>query len=57
MHWPKVSEKKKAELEHLMMSIKTSPLKKSPKSIYESEHHGLNDEISTHKGNNRANSD
>ena len=30
MHWPKVSEKKKKELEDLKMSIKT--LKRSPKS-------------------------
>ena len=33
MHWPKVSEKKKQELEQLKMSYKTSPLrKKSPTS-------------------------
>eukprot|EP00347_Sterkiella_histriomuscorum_P020948 403335841 len=31
MHWPKISEKKKAELETLKMSMKTSP--KNPKSI------------------------
>jgi len=33
MHWPKVSEKKRQELESLKMSLKTSPRKKSPKSI------------------------
>lgn len=31
MHWPKISEKKRAELETLKMSMKTSP--KNPKSI------------------------
>lgn len=38
MHWPKVSEKKKLELETLKMSLKTSPhnLTKSPKSKMES---------------------
>lgn len=29
MHWPKISEKKKLELETLKMSMKTSP--KNPK--------------------------
>lgn len=60
MHWPKVSLKKKKELEILKDSIKTSPYKtkKSPKSIYGSEHPGQADEISTGKGgNNKANSD
>jgi hypothetical protein len=34
MHWPKISEKKKLELETLKMSLKASPFpKKSPKSI------------------------
>jgi hypothetical protein len=36
MHWPKVSEKKKAKLETLKLSLKTSPLKtdrKTPNSI------------------------
>jgi hypothetical protein len=34
MHWPKISEKKKQELEALKMSMKTSPKhgKKSPRS-------------------------
>lgn len=34
MHWPKISEKKKLELETLKMSLKTSPKhKKSPHSV------------------------
>jgi hypothetical protein len=41
MHWPKISEKKKAELEQLKSSIKTSPgklhKKSSPKSIVNSD--------------------
>ena len=60
MHWPKVSMKKKKELEILKDTIKASPYKtkKSPKSIYGSEHPGHGDEISTGKGrDNRANSD
>ena len=55
MHWPKVSEKKKMQLEQLKDSIKTST-KRSPKSIYGSEHPGRADDIST-KLNARANSD
>jgi hypothetical protein len=39
------------------MSVKASPIKKSPKSIMGSEHPGLRDEISTGKEKNRANSD
>lgn len=55
MHWPKISEKKKLELAAIKETIKTSPLrgKKSPKSIYGSEHPG---DIS-HKGDHRANSE
>lgn len=40
MHWPKISEKKRNELESLKMSIKTSP--KNPgntKSIITSSNH------------------
>jgi hypothetical protein len=62
MHWPKVSDKKKQELEQLKMSLKTSPgklLKKSPKSIVGSEYHTHNkdDTISTGLKNYKANSD
>ena len=60
MHWPKISFKKKKELETLKESIKASPYKgkKSPKSIYGSELPGHGDEISMGKShNNRANSD
>lgn len=33
MHWPKISEKKRAELETLKLSLKTSPKRRmSPKS-------------------------
>jgi len=61
MHWPKVSLKKKHELESLKESVKMSPYKsnkKSPKSIYGSEHpHAKGrDEISTN-GKNRASSE
>lgn len=51
--------RKKKELETLKESIKASPYKtkKSPKSIYGSEHPAHVDEISTGKGGNRANSD
>jgi hypothetical protein len=52
MHWPKVSEKKKAELETLKLSLKTSPLKtdrKTPKSIATSLHGDTISEAQHHK--------
>lgn len=53
MHWPKISEKKKNELETLKMSLKTISLKpdakRSPKSIAGASVHG--DMISGHHGN------
>ena len=54
MHWPKISEKKKLELEHLKLTIKTSPLRKvSPKSTLG---HSVKDGVS-HNGANRATSE
>lgn len=47
MHWPKVSEKKRQELESLKMSLKTSPRKKSPKSIMGQSTRG--DQLSHHE--------
>jgi hypothetical protein len=53
MHWPKVSEKKKQELEQLKMTLKTSPAaKKSPKSIMGQSTRG--DVISHHGKGGRA---
>jgi hypothetical protein len=60
MHWPKISEKKRQELEQLKATLKTSPLrtKKSPKSIVGSEPIGLGrDEVSTRNKYMRASSD
>ena len=60
MHWPKISEKKKRELESLKESIKSSParFKKSPKSIMASEAaYGTADQISMGARDNRANSE
>ena len=58
MHWPKVSEKKKVQLEELKMSLKTSPLryKKSPKSIMSSEPN-KDKEYSSIKNHIKAHSD
>jgi hypothetical protein len=40
MHWPKISEKKRAELETLKMSMKTSPKRRnSPKSTMAGSNH------------------
>ncbi len=52
MYWPKVSEKKKAELEALKMSIKATPRKKSPKSIMGQSTRG--DALSHHHDKGRA---
>ena len=56
MHWPKVSDKKRKELETLKSHLKTSPLtmKKSPKSIADNYH---GDEISSRNKYLRASSD
>lgn len=52
MHWPKISEKKKAELETLKMSLKATPRKKSPKSIMGQSTRG--DVLSHHNDKGRA---
>ena len=59
MHWPKVSEKKKQELEQLKLSIQTSPTKrnKSPKSRYSTAMNAPNDSISAGNQDFRANSE
>lgn len=59
MHWPKVSDKKRKELENLKQHLKTSPLrsKKSPKSIMGSEAYNRGDEISTRNKYLRASSE
>ena len=45
MHWPKISEKKKLELEQLKLSLKTPVLKKkSPRSIMGHNSYKDNDE-------------
>mmetsp|Transcript_524 Transcript_524/g.573 ORF Transcript_524/g.573 Transcript_524/m.573 type:complete len:114 (+) Transcript_524:984-1325(+) len=60
MRMPKVSQKKKLEMEALKESVKVSPYrpKKSPKSIYGSEHPrgGAIDTMSNSK-DNKANSE
>lgn len=59
MHWPKVSDKKRKELEALKANLKTSPLrvKKSPKSIMGSDAYQGGDEISSRNKYMRASSD
>lgn len=61
MHWPKVSLKKKQELESLMQSHSPYRNKKSPRSIIGSENPKLaGDNVSnaeTKTVNNRANSE
>lgn len=59
MHWPKVSDKKRKELETLKQNLKTSPLtlKKTPKSRMGSDAYQGGDEISTRNKYMRASSD
>ena len=60
MHWPKVSRKKKQELESLKESLSPYRNKKSPKSIIGSENPKIVDVMSNTEvktGNNRANSE
>ena len=59
MHWPKVSDKKRKELESLKANLKTSPLrtKKSPKSIMGSDSYQGGDEKSSRNKMLRAASD
>lgn len=59
MHWPKISEKKKKELDELKKSLHASPtrMKKSPSSNYASEAYKKEEAFITGRAHNRANSD
>lgn len=48
MHWPKVSEKKKIELEQLKISLKTPVVKRKTSALHSLGYHTYDDNHSTH---------